>query len=113
MLRSTNPLNTSHSPVNDLSANLQKVLSEVLEGRLISVASANTGADLLDKARQEAIFSSEPVSESNKLFLLRAGELAMLLREYGEGSSFDISLSDSRNLLNIKRLAEDCVLLSK
>jgi hypothetical protein len=112
MLRSTNPLNTSHSPVNDLSANLQKVLSEVLEGRL-SVASANTGAELLDKARQEAISSSEPVSESSKLFLLRAGELAMLLREYGEGSSFDESLSDSRNLLNIKRLAEDCVLLSK
>jgi hypothetical protein len=97
---------------NDVSATLQKVILEVVAGGL-DFASANSGAELLDKARQEAISSSEPVSESNKLFLVQAGELAMLLRYYGENYNCDESLSDSRNLSNIRRLAEDCLLLSK
>jgi hypothetical protein len=97
---------------DDLSATLQRVISDVLEGDL-DERSAESAAELLEKARQEAISSSEPVSESNKLFLVKAGELAILLRDYLEGCNFDVSLRDSRNLLDIKRLAEDCVFLAK
>jgi hypothetical protein len=105
-------ISAEKAPSNPSKIVLCALIEECSSGA-ISEETAKEAAGLLENLRRMAIELDSPLSIEEKLFLIKAGELATEASYFAENAHFDGSLTEEVNIRRIKTLAEDCLILRR